>query len=171
MAKALAKFDPVRKERFVHYLILGHHPYKAAQLSGFSGRLKSVSDQLMADEYVRDLLLAYRDEMQKRLRVDRDRVTEMTMDAYDMAKIQADPRNMLGAIQELNKMYGLYAPDEVRVTKVNEKAGEIKRNLQTLSEEELLRLASEAEGAEILDAEFVELEPLKEREEYANDDE
>jgi hypothetical protein len=160
--KPLTKFDPVRKERFVHYLMLGHHPNNAVKLSGFDRNLKGTVEMLMNDDYVRDLLIAYRDELRKRLRVDREKVTEMTMDTYDLAKLQGDPRGMIGAVQELSKIYGLYAPDEVRVTNVKDDGkNELRKNLKSLSDDELLKLATETEGAEILDAEFVELDPVR----------
>lgn len=157
-SKKLLKYDEVRKERFVSNLVLGLQPVAAARASGFTGKLTSVAKTLMQDEYVRELIQAYRDELAARLHITRQKVVSMTLDAYDAAMGMGDVRGAVAAISELNKMHGYYAPTEIKMDVVSQRAATKRGELERMDDRQLLELASGEDGdGEVIDAEFVEL--------------
>lgn len=144
------RYDPVRKERFVEALCLGHEAISAARVAGFKGNLRTVARKLNDDPEVRAMLDAHRAEMREQYRFDRDKAVRMLMDSFAMAQSLADPRTMVTAVRELNEMHGHHAPRQVHADITHK--GEGVRLLAELTDQELLE-AFRA-GNEVIDGEF-----------------
>jgi len=151
-----AQFDITVKERFVHNVVLGMSQARAAADAGARGSLKSAAQTLMKDEFVISLLTAYKEELESRIAVDRDKLTGMTMDAFDVAKLQGDSKSMISAVQELANIHGLHSPQEIKVTRTNEIGEKALEAVRMLPERDLLALAAPLDDTP-LEAEFVEL--------------
>jgi len=146
-----------QKDLFVHNLVLGMDPRRALAELDTGQNLQHAAQTLIKDPYVADLLQAYKDEFQKRIAVDRDKLTEMAMDTYDVAKVQSDARGMIQVVKELGDIHGLHKPQEIKVTRTNEIGRNAINAVRRLTEGDLLELAGPLDDT-ILEAEFVELE-------------
>lgn len=71
----------------------------------------------------------------------RKKVMDMHMEAYDMARLMAEPATMVSAAREIGKMCGYYAPVEHRV-KVDVTGNIILDRMNSLSDAELLKVIS-----------------------------
>jgi hypothetical protein len=152
-----SQHDVAVKERFVHNVVLGMSRTRAAAEAGVTHNLESGAQSLMKDEFVLNLLTAYKTEIESRLSVDRDKLTGMTMDAFDVAKLQGDAKAMITAVQELANIHGLHSPQEIKVTRTNELGVKALEAVRLLPEKDLLALAAPLDETP-LEAEFVELE-------------
>ena len=82
------------------------------------------------------------------------KVIDMHLEAYDMAKLMAEPASMVSAAREIGKLCGFYEPKKVEI---NLNGGSAQKKLETMSSEELEQLIAEAQ--QLADAEV----PLLER--------
>ena len=76
----------------------------------------------------------------------RQKVMDGLLEAAEMAKLMSEPMTMVAAWREVGKMCGYYAPVETRI-KVDVTGNIVMNRLNSLSDEELLRLISEADPA------------------------
>lgn len=141
MGRLIERYDPVRKERYVEALCLGHEDLAAARLAGFKGNLRTVVRKLNDDDEVRDMIAAHRAAMREQHRFDRDKAVRMLMEAFGVAQGTDDARGMIAAVRELNEMHGLHAPKQVQ--------GEVKLTTEAGVRE--LAQAADAELLELLD--------------------
>lgn len=76
----------------------------------------------------------------------RKKVMDMLVEAYDMAKLMAEPASMVSAAREIGKMCGYYEPvaKKVDIT-VNGKA--LTKRLDQMSDEDLAKMIAEGMGA------------------------
>ena len=80
--------------------------------------------------------------------VTRKSVMDMHLEAFEMAKLMAEPSTMVAAARELGKMAGYYAPVETRV-KVDVTGNIVLDKLNSLSDAELLKIISQGPAAMI----------------------
>ena len=73
----------------------------------------------------------------------RKKVMDMHMEAYDMAKLMAEPATMVSAAREIGKMCGYYAPVEHRM-KVDVTGNIILDRMNSLSDAELLKVITQS---------------------------
>lgn len=81
-------------------------------------------------------------EAEKRLyeeaaQMSRKKVMDMLVEAYDMAKLMAEPASMVGAAREIGKMCGYYAPVKHKITIDGSSQ---KQRMERMSDEELEKL-------------------------------
>lgn len=74
--------------------------------------------------------------------MDRKQVMEGFKEAIEMAKLMAEPANMIAGWREIGKMCGYYAPVETRV-KVDVTGNVILQKMNSMSDAELLRVISQ----------------------------
>lgn len=140
--------------KFIEGLKAGMQPLQAAKYAGSKDPARFIQ-RTMELEWVQVEVKKIRDEMEQQMSMSRQRVQDMVLDAFDMAKIQALPGDMIRACAELNKMLGYYAPEEKTL---NIKTSNIQEELATMDEDELLELARMERDA--IEAEFEELDEI-----------
>lgn len=74
--------------------------------------------------------------------IDRKKVIDMQMEAYEMAKTMAEPATMVAAAREIGKICGLYEPRKVEVSINGSVQHEIHR-MESMSDAELLEFLSQ----------------------------
>lgn len=74
--------------------------------------------------------------------MDRKKVIDMQLEAYEMAKTMAEPATMVSAAREIGKICGLYEPKKVEVSVNGSVHHEIHR-FEAMSDDELLKLLSQ----------------------------
>jgi CRISPR/Cas system-associated exonuclease Cas4 (RecB family) len=74
--------------------------------------------------------------------MDRKKVIDMQLEAYEMAKTMAEPATMVSAAREIGKICGLYEPKKVEVSVNGSVRHEIHR-FEAMSDDELLKLLSQ----------------------------
>lgn len=144
--------------RFVEGLKMGMLPEQAAKYAGSTDPARFVQRNMQL-EWVQVEVKKIRDEMEQQMSMSRQKVQDMVVEAYDMAKIQAMPGDMIRACGELNKMLGYYAPEEKTI---NIKASRVQEELSVMDEEELLELAGMERDA--IEGEFELLDEIFEEE-------
>ena len=71
--------------------------------------------------------------------IDRKKVIDMQLEAYEMAKTMAEPSTMVAAAREIGKICGLYEPKKVDIS-INGKVEHELRRLEGMSDAELLEV-------------------------------
>ena len=71
--------------------------------------------------------------------MDRKKVIDMQLEAFDMAKLLAEPASMVAAAREIGKICGLYEPKKVDITINGSMQHEIHR-FEAMSDQELLEM-------------------------------
>lgn len=124
----------------------------AARHAGFANPTKAANFLMQKPE----IILAARqrrDEYAQLSKITKDRVTQGFLDAAEMARLQADPASMTKAWIEVAKLHGLYEATKVELN-INAKHEVIVKNLQSMSDEELLAMAEGEAPAEVYDGVF-----------------
>ena len=77
--------------------------------------------------------------------MDRKKVIDMQLEAYEMAKTMAEPSTMVAAAREIGKICGLYEPKKVEVSVNGRVQHEIHR-FEAMSDAELLQVLAQGQG-------------------------
>lgn len=134
-----------KQKLFVRYWAAGESIAAASARAGYS------DNATFAYRLVRmpNVLKLYEEEKQlyrEASLLDKAKITDMFLQAFDIAKLEADPHAMVSATRELGKIIGVYAPVEKKVTLTVE--GEVKiKQMNSMSTEELSRLVYGSENA------------------------
>lgn len=112
---------------------------QSAVMAGF-GDDRSNAARLDAEPIVADELNKLRAETADNVGVTKEMVAAGLIDAAALAKLLADPTGMVAAWRELGKLLGHYAPEVKRIQKSITK-GDLRRALEDLSDEDLLKLS------------------------------
>lgn len=108
---------------------------------------------LEASPTVKEELAKIRSAMAINSGVTKEDIVEMLKSAAGLAQMQGDATGLVAAARELGKMLGFYAP-EVKKTLLGVDQASLKKALQDMGEDELLRIAN----SKALEGEFVKLE-------------
>lgn len=81
----------------------------------------------------------------------RQKVMDMLIESYDMAKLLAEPSTMVAAAREVGKMCGYYAPVEHKL-KVDVSGNIVHTRLNSMSDSELLDLITKGNAKELTHA-------------------
>lgn len=97
---------------------------------------------------VQKLIRQYQQEYAEASKLTKQRVIEMQLEAYDMAKLMADPSAMSKAAREAGLLCGFYEPTKIEITNA---AG--RKKVEQLSDDELFaeieRLREHGQGEDI----------------------
>lgn len=102
-------------------------------------------------------LARVRAEMAADANITREDVVAMLVDAADMARMMSDPTAMIAAAREIGKILGHYAPEVKRIVRGMDQ-GEVKKALENMSDEELLKIANAR--VKVIDGESRRVEPV-----------
>lgn len=140
-----------KQDKYIEARLDGKSKSDAAREAGYS--LNNMA-QIEKSADVRAALEQARSELATATQIKRADVIEMLKEAYDMAKLAAEPSSMVSAAKEIGKMLGFYEPETIRI-ETQRNAGTVQRKLMTMSDEELMEIA---EGtAKVIDGEFQRL--------------
>lgn len=160
--KSVTSLDPqVRK--FCVKVAEGYNPSDAARAAGFADPGKTGKD-LMRRPTVRKALNVMIERTMQVSEITREDVIEGFKDAINIARQQSEAMGMIAGWREIGKMLGMYEA-KVKV-EITGGAGELQRQLQGMSDADLLKLVHERsqllppiEGELAEDGEFEEVEP------------
>lgn len=140
-----------KQDKYIEARLDGKSKIDAARDAGYNLNGRALIEK-SAD--VRAALEIARSELSSATQIKRADVLEMLKEAYDMAKLAAEPAGMVSAAKEIGKMLGFYEPETIRIETMRS-AGTVQRKLMTMSDEELMEIA---EGtAKVVDGEFQRL--------------
>lgn len=141
-----------KQKLFVKYWAQGESIQSASERAGYSDNATFAYRMV----YMPNILKLYNEE--KRLyaeasQMTRKKVMDMLLEAYEMAKLMAEPATMVSAAREVGKMAGFYEPVERKVT-VSMTGNVAIDRMNRMSDAELLKIltspAQEAIQHEIL---------------------
>jgi phage terminase small subunit len=130
--------------------------YVEARLDGKSKRQAAITAGYSAapPESSTDVQIALREsrqELSTATQTTRADVLTMFKEAYDMAKLSAEPASMTAAAREIGKMLGFYEPESIKVTLTSDQNALLGK-FRGMSREQLAQIA--AGSAKVIDGEF-----------------
>lgn len=140
---------------FVEQIIKGKGPKVAARIAGYANP-DIQGYAIVKSHKVSEAIKYLHKKHEKAADMSRKKVMDGMLEAIEMAKLQADPGNMISGWREIGRMCGYYAP-EVKKIDINITAKRVIDKMETLSDEDLVKMIEdssnviEAEAVEILD--------------------
>lgn len=125
---------------FVKFWAEGDSITAAAHRAGYSDGA-AYAYRMVHQPNILALKARYEAKYEEAAQMSRKKVMDMHMEAFEMAKLMAEPASMVSAAREIGKMCGYYAPVEVKV-KVDVQGNLIVGHLNALSDSELLEAIS-----------------------------
>lgn len=112
---------------------------QSAIMAGYEDH-KGNAKRVESNPSVQEELAKIRSQMADAAGITKEDIVQMLLDAVSLAKLQADPKGIVAAAAELNRMLGFNAPVVKKTLKEVDK-GDLKQALRDLGEDELYRLA------------------------------
>lgn len=152
--RELNTFSPMQK-KFMDEVSRGKTIHDAALNAGYAeGRIGYL---LLKRATVREELNRRMTKTREFLEMTRERVQQMVLDAYEVAKLQADAASMVRAASEINRMCGYYATVERKIM-LDVTSTVRQEEIRALPDAELIRMAGkqmreviEGEAKQIID--------------------
>lgn len=142
------------QREFVHqYVHNKMNQTAAARLAGFVNP-GTAAHGLVRNPKVRRAIEEEHAEYAKASQMSRQKVIDGFAESIDMARIQADPLTMIAGWREIGKMCGFYEPTKTKI-EVTHNGQVLIQKLASMSDAELLELASGNPGALMLEGEFL----------------
>lgn len=144
-----------QQQIFCREILKGKSPQVAARIAGYS-QPRAQGNAILNSPKVQEAIRYLHKKHEKVADMNRKKVMDGMLEAIEMAKLQADPAVMINGWREIGRMCGYYAP-EVKKIDINISAKRVIDKLETLSDEELLRMVDESqrvievEATEVLD--------------------
>jgi phage terminase small subunit len=141
--------DALGRAKFVEGVMMGMSDAQAYARAGYSPRNKNGATEMRKNPWVQEQLQAMTDKLVSRARMTRTKVEDIVLEAIDIARMKAEPGDMIRGASELNKMNGYYAPEEKRISV----DGHIEvQQMEAMSDTELLEMLGDEPDA--IEAEF-----------------
>ena len=99
-----------------------------------------------------EALAERRDELSSATQITRVGVLNGILEAIEMARLQGEPMIMLTGFRDISKMMGYNAP-EVKKLEVSTSQGRLRHKIQSLSDEDLMRMAEGEDIDDVIDGE------------------
>ena len=138
------------QEAYVEAILDGKSKPEAALAAGYShGQSFAAAER---SQLVQNALAERREELSSATQITRVGVLNGILEAIEMARLQGEPLVMLTGFRDISKMMGYNAP-EVKKLEVSTSQGRLRHKIQSLSDEDLMRMA-EGEGIDdVIDGE------------------
>jgi len=135
-----------KQKGFVKFWAAGESLMSAAYKAGYDESSLTYAYRLAKQPNVLKLYEEEKRLYEEASNMSRKKVMDMLVEAYDMAKLMAEPASMVSAAREIGKMCGYYEPvaKKVDIT-VNGKA--LTKRLDAMSDEDLAKMIAEGMGA------------------------
>lgn len=128
---------------FIRRVADGESITNAMQLAGYNDQ-PSYGYRILKMPNAQALLQQYQQELRERTLVTREKVVAMHMEAFDLARLMAEPASMVAAAREIGKMHGFYEPKKIELT-VNGQP--LQKKMEQMSTQELEDLIRNAQSA------------------------
>lgn len=138
-----------KQKVFVKALVKGKTVAQAAEIAGYS---PSTARNTYKGVYVQAALKYLHKQHREAARVSRKKVVDGMLEAIEMAKEKNEPAVMIAGWREVGKICGFYAP-EVKQINLNVTAKAVLTQMETMSDEELLKLVEKNE--DVIEGEIV----------------
>lgn len=144
---AAAALVPVDKpltdsmKKFLRFYAEGESVSTAMHRAGYNDQ-PSYGYRILKMPNAQAALAQYQAEYATASQMTKKKVIDMHLEAYDMAKLMAEPASMVSAAREIGKICGFYEPKKVEIS-LN--GGGAQRKFETMSSEELEALIAEAQ--------------------------
>lgn len=135
-----------KQKEFVKFLAMGESPPNAQQLAGMSMTNAHYCYRLMAMPNIQLALKQEQEALRAHTLMTREKVVNMHLEAFEMAKLLAEPASMVAAAREIGKIHGFYEPKKIDIT-VNGATAKKFEQMSTQELEEIVQLAQKAEQA------------------------
>lgn len=132
---------------FVKYWAEGDSIVAASHRAGYSDNA-TFAYRMVRMPNILALKAQYEKKYEDAAQMTRQKVMDMHLEAFEMAKLMAEPATMVSAAREVGKMCGYYAPVEVKM-KVDVTGNLIVDRLNSLSDAELLKIITTDAPAEL----------------------
>lgn len=129
-----------KQKAFVKFVAMGESGVNAIIKAGMSSSNPQYSSRLLAMPNIQRALAVEREAYAKASELTKRDVMMMLKDAYDMAKLMAEPASMVSAAREIGKMSGYYEPKKVEVSLTSG----TRQKVEQLSNEQLYKMIEEA---------------------------
>ena len=136
---------------FVKQILAGRGPNIAARMAGYASP-DIQGNAIMKSPKIQAAIRSLYKKYEKAADMDRKRVLDGFLEAIEMAKIQADAGTMVAGWREIGRMCGYYAP-EVKKIEISVSAKRVIDQMETLSDEDLMKMVEES--AQILEGEAI----------------
>jgi hypothetical protein len=137
-----------RQRLFARAYALHHNASQAAREAGYSAGCASVTGtRLLANARVADAVEALEAAAADALGVTRQSVLDALVEAFDLARLNADPASMIAASRELARVCGFYPANRVKLDVAVTADVDVNR-MNRLSDAELAAIIEAGEGAE-----------------------
>lgn len=127
-----------KQTQFVKYWAEGETITTASAKAGYADDA-TFAYRLVKMPNVLALYSQIKSKYEEAAQMSRQKVMDMMLESYDMAKLLAEPATMVSAAREIGKMCGYYAPVEHRM-KVDVTGNIVADRLNSMSDAELLKL-------------------------------
>lgn len=139
-----------RHEHFANVIMEGASPSDAARAVGLH---PSQATSIMRNEEVQMILHEARTQLTDMSTIKRIDVLNMFLDAVEMARLQADPAQMINGADKIAKYLNFYEPERIEITHSLD-PNVLSKKLKAMSDEELYALA--AQKAKTVDGEVIQ---------------
>lgn len=151
-----------KQKLFVKFWAQGESIHTASARAGYNDGA-SIAYRMVRMPNILKLYEAEKTKYEAAADMSRKKVMDMLVEAYDMAKLMAEPASMVSAAREIGKMCGYYAPVERKVTV---SGNLIVDKMNRLSDAELLKILDGASET----VEALEYQAADEEDERAEED-
>jgi phage terminase small subunit len=131
----------VKQQAFVKHLAMGESINTATLRAGYEVAIYGY--EMMHLPHIKAALAREREKFETASNMTRAKIMEQFAEAYDMAKLVADPHAMVSATREAAKMLGYYEPVKRKV-EISINGNGRSRELAVMSNEELAKLVDES---------------------------
>jgi phage terminase small subunit len=142
-----------QQKMFIDAVMKGASPVMAARMAGYA-QPESQAHSVLKSPKMQEAIRYLHKKNEKVADVTRKKVMDGFLEAIDMAKLQADATAMISGWREIGRMCGYYAP-EVKKVDINITSKRIIDKLETMSDEDLLRMVEESQS--IIEGEVIEV--------------
>lgn len=132
---------------FLDYVQIGMDWVPAARKAGFKAP-KKFTRWIRANPDFKAEIDRRLAENREAMKITRDTVQEMVMEAYEVGKLTSDPSAMVRACAELNKMSGFYELEQQKI-KASQGQQALLSRLSQLSDAELLQMSTAAKAIDV----------------------
>lgn len=127
---------------------MGMTETQAYRRAGYSGQTSNIST-VTKDPWVMEQIAKQTQHIVSQARVTREQVEGIVLEAVDIARLKAEPGDMIRGAAELSKMNGFYAPEK---KELSVEGSVLIKQLEEKTDTELLELLGQE--PDVIEAEF-----------------
>lgn len=152
-AAAISPDKPLtdKQKQFVKHWADGDNIPNALARAGYSAADNSLGYRMAKMPNILALKAKYQAEFEAASMMTKKKVMDMHLEAFEMAKLMAEPATMVSAAREVGKLCGYYEPQKVQVD-LNVTQNVLMGRVNQLSDAELIKIIESGGAAPLLEA-------------------